>query len=57
MSKSIIHYTVIREYGNLYGLEEFVRRIIQRHFEDVQIDNVLKGCSNQEVKNYEQTIG
>ena len=57
MSKSIIHYTVIREYGNLYGLEEIVRRIIQRHFEDVQIDTVLKGCSNQEVKNYEQTIG
>ena len=54
MSKPIIQYTVIREYGNHYGLEEFVRRIIQQHINEVYSKELSKGCSDQEVHNYDE---
>lgn len=54
MSKPIIQYTVIREYGNLYGLEEFVRRIIQQHINEVYSEELSKGCSDQEVNDYDK---
>ena len=54
MSDSNTKYTVIREYNNLYGLEELVRRIIRHHIKDTPIETVSQGCLNHKEKHYEK---
>lgn len=51
-TKSIHEYTVIREYNNLYGLEEVIKRIIRHHINDISIENLSQGYTSQQVKIY-----
>lgn len=48
--KSIYEYTVIREYLNLYGMEETVEHIIRHHIENTSIENLSIKHSIQKKK-------
>lgn len=52
--KSIYGYTVIREYNNLYGLEEVIKRIIHYHINDISMESLSKKNIKEEVINYEK---
>lgn len=50
-------YEIIREYGNLYGLEELVRRIIRRHIRDNSPRKAMPECPRQGVNDYAEQFG
>ncbi len=64
MSKDPLHYTIIREYKNIFGINELVKRIIRSHIKNnndnmLQISNYIvtnnqPKHSNHEVKDYER---
>lgn len=50
--ESIPKYNVIREYLNLYGLEEAVKHIIRHHIKNTFAENLPQKHTSQTAKNY-----